>query len=75
MTTTPNTDDGEMEMKPCPACGCPDVFLDSSRAAEASWIECDMCDFRFQRKCDEETLVERWNRLNRKNMPTYVEPD
>ena len=62
-------------MKPCPECGCPDVSIDSSSAAEASWIECDMCDFRFQRKCDEETLVERWDKLSRKKMPAYVEPE
>lgn len=62
-------------MKPCPKCGCPDeLYLDSSSAAEASWIECAFCDHRMQQKCDEETLVERWNKLSRKSMPEYKEP-
>jgi hypothetical protein len=58
-------------LKPCPNCGCHDVHLDSSSAAGASWIECEGCDNRFQRKCDEEALAERWNKLNRSAMPEY----
>lgn len=61
-------------MKPCPRCGAPDwLTLDSSSDAEASWIVCGLCDYRFQRRCDEETLEEKWDKLSRKNMPVYVE--
>ena len=60
----------------CPKCGCPDELEhDSSSAAEASWVECHNCDYRLQGKCDEETIAERWNKLIRKNMPEYVEPE
>lgn len=62
------------EMKPCPGCGAPDwLTLDSSCDAEASWIQCGLCDYKFQKRCDEETLVERWNKIRRKKMPVYVE--
>lgn len=65
-----------MRMNPCPKCGCQDELeLDSSSAAEASWIECHNCEHRMQAKCDEETLAERWNKLSRKNMPEYREVD
>lgn len=61
-----------MVVKPCPKCGCPDeLILDSSSAAEASWIECAWCGHRMQAKCDEETLEARWNRLSRKHMPLF----
>jgi hypothetical protein len=61
---------------PCPKCGCPDeLSLDSSSIANASWIECGNCEYRFQKECDEETLEERWNKLYRKKMPVYVEPE
>ena len=64
------------DLNPCPECGCPDeLVLDSSSAAEASWIECHNCGFRFQRRCDEETLAERWNDLIRKNMPECKSDD
>lgn len=57
---------------PCPKCGCPDELnIDSSSAAEASWIDCGNCDFKFQKACDEETLEERWNKLSRKKMPPF----
>ena len=63
-------------LQPCTKCGCPDELeLDSSSAAEASWIECHNCERRMQARCDEETLTERWNKLSRKKMPAYVEPD
>lgn len=62
------------EMQPCPKCGCPDeLTLDSSSYAEASWIDCHYCDHRMQRRCDEETLVEKWNALSRKRMPVFAE--
>lgn len=65
-----------MRLKPCPKCGCPDELeLDSSSAAEASWVQCHHCDHRMQARCDEETLAERWNRVDRKAMPVYVEAD
>lgn len=65
-----------MKMEPCPKCGCPDeLYLDSSSAAEASWIECCWCEYRVQQKCDEETLVERWNKLSRKKMPEFCPED
>lgn len=61
-------------MKLCPKCGCSgELELDSSSAAEASWIECHNCGYRIQQKCDEETLIERWNKLTRKGMPIFVE--
>ena len=61
---------------PCPKCGCPsELSLDSGSAAEASWIDCGNCEYRFQKSCDEETLEERWNKLSRKNMPAYVKPE
>jgi hypothetical protein len=57
-------------MRPRPHCGDPDwLTLDSNSAAEASWIECGLCDYRFQRRCDEETLTERWNKLKRAVQP------
>jgi hypothetical protein len=59
-------------VKPCPKCGCPDeLSLDSSRDAEASWIECGWCEYRVQKRCDEETLVEKWDALSRKKMPAF----
>ena len=65
-----------MDMKPCPRCGCPDELeLDSNGAAGASWIECHWCEYRVQQKCDEETLLERWNVKNRKKMPEFIEDD
>lgn len=39
------------------------------------WNDCGNCEYRFQKSCDEETLEERWNKLSRKNMPAYVEPE
>lgn len=63
------------ELAPCPKCGCADELELDSSIAEASWIECHNCEHKMQAKCDEETLTERWNRISRKNMPTYVEPD
>ena len=55
-----------MKLKPCPKCDSDDLHLDSSSAAEASWIECNDCEYRFQKRCDEETLIERWNKLRRR---------
>ncbi|PJM72081.1 hypothetical protein [Achromobacter ruhlandii] len=64
-----------MKLKPCPECGCPDeAYVDSNRHAEASWITCGYCDHRIQAKVDEETLTERWNALDRSNMPAF-DPD
>lgn len=60
------------ERYPCPRCGCPhELELDSNRHAEASWVECHWCDYRLQDACDEETLVERWNALDRSKMPAF----
>ena len=62
------------QLLPCPKCGCPDeLVLDSNSNAEASWIDCHWCDYRFQKRCDEEALAERWNKINRKKMPVYEE--
>jgi hypothetical protein len=62
-------------MKPCPKCGNPDELeLDSEGAAEASWIECHWCEFRFQKRCDEETLVEKWDKMSRAKMPVFIDP-
>lgn len=64
------------DFKPCPKCGCPDeVFIDSNRQAEASWIECGYCNHRMQASVDEETLTERWNALDRSDMPTFDADD
>lgn len=63
------------KFKPCPKCGCPDVSLDSSSIAEASWIECDLCDFRYQQRCCEESLAKRWNKLDRSAMPAFEEAE
>lgn len=62
-------------MKPCPKCGCPHAYIDSSSIAEASWVDCENCEFHYQGKCDEETIEERWDKLSRKKMPAYVEPE
>ena len=32
-----------------------------------SYIKCDTCEFEKRGKCDEETLIERWNKLKRKS--------
>lgn len=61
--------------KPCPKCGCPDVCLDSSSIAEASWIDCDCCNFHYQQKCCEESLLKRWNKLDRSAMPAFEEAE
>lgn len=60
-------------MKACPKCGNPDELeLDSSDIANTSWIECGWCEFRFQKKCCEETLEKRWDKIDRSAMPTFV---
>lgn len=57
---------------PCPKCGNPaELELDSSSAAEASWIVCGWCEHKMQARCDEETLSERWNKLSRRDMPAF----
>ena len=33
---------------------------------EVSILSCDDCEFEKRGKCDEETLIERWNKLKRK---------
>lgn len=48
----------------CPKCGCDDITVDSG--GWSSVIECDDCDYRKEQKCDEDTLIEKWNRLKRK---------
>jgi hypothetical protein len=63
------------ELKPCPKCGNPDVFVDSSGIASASWVDCDQCEFRFQQSCCEETLEKRWNKLDRKDMPAFTDAE
>ncbi|MFY2995897.1 Lar family restriction alleviation protein [Achromobacter xylosoxidans] len=60
-----------MKLDRCPKCGSADVYIDSNRQAEASWIECSDCDHRMQQSVDEETLTERWNALDRSAMPTF----
>ena len=73
--TPSTTNTAARELLPCVMCGCPDELeLDSSSAAEASWIECSACQYRMQKKCDEETLAERWNELDRRDMPAFVTP-
>ena len=67
------------KMQPCPSCGNPgdtewELELDSSGIASASWIECEYCEFRVQQICDEESLVKRWNALDRSNTPRF-EPE
>ena len=48
----------------CPKCGCDEITVDSG--GWSSVIECDDCDYRKEQKCDEDTLIERWNKLKRK---------
>ena len=60
-----------MKLSRCPKCGSGDVYIDSNRHAEASWIECCDCDHRMQSNVDEETLTERWNALDRSAMPEF----
>jgi hypothetical protein len=63
-------------MKPCPKCGNPDELdLDSSNVANASWVECGWCEFRFQQKCCEEILEKRWDKIDRSSMPAFVAED
>ena len=50
----------------CPKCGCEDLTLESSLQMEVSILSCDDCEFEKRGKCDEETLIERWNKLKRK---------
>ena len=65
-----------MNLLPCPACGCPDELeLDSNSAAEVSWIECHYCGHKMQDRCDEETLVEKWDAISREDMPTFIDGD
>lgn len=52
-------------LKPCPKCGCTDLFIDSCRNMQTSEIICDECDFTLQIKGTEEALVKRWNNLQR----------
>lgn len=61
------------KLKPCPSCGCPDVYLDSSAQAAASWIECALCDNRVQASVAEETLAEQWNAIDRTAMPEFTD--
>jgi hypothetical protein len=48
----------------CPKCGYEWVSVESSYFA--SVVCCDTCDYEKQGKCDEDTLIERWNKLKRK---------
>ncbi|TLI63244.1 hypothetical protein FEK66_23050 [Escherichia sp. E1130] len=44
----------------CPACGGT-LSLDSSSSMQISILSCDDCpDFRMQRNCDEDTLLEKF---------------
>jgi DNA-directed RNA polymerase subunit RPC12/RpoP len=53
-------------------CGCPsELALDSSSYARQSWIDCHDCGYRFQGSFPEETLVNKWNKLSRQNMPAW----
>ena len=65
-----------MNLKPCPKCGCNDRYeleVDSSSIANASWVYCSYCEYRFQHKCSEEAVVKRWNKIDRTNMPNPPE--
>jgi hypothetical protein len=50
--------------KACPKCGSDDLWIDSAANA-ASWVQCNVCEFRLQGACCEEDIVERWNDLER----------
>ena len=52
----------------CPKCGFDWVSVESGYFA--SVISCDMCDYEKHGKCDEDTLIERWNKLKRKPQTT-----
>jgi len=56
-------DENGTTLKPCPQCGCDDDFeIDSSSAAELSWVTCNDCDYQFQSKCREENIGRHWNK-------------
>ncbi len=50
----------------CPKCGSDELDVVSNIHLEISIISCDDCEFEKRGKCDEETLIERWNKLKRK---------
>lgn len=55
------------EFKYCPECGEDDyAYIDSCREMQISEISCGLCDFRFQKKVPEETLIEKYNKIKRK---------
>lgn len=63
------------DLKPCPECGSEEMLgIDSSRDAEASWVDCGLCGFRLQASVPEEMIVRLWNDLDRSAMPK-PEPD
>lgn len=56
-------DESGATLKPCPNCGCEDdLEIDSSSAAEQSWVNCNDCDHHFQSKCREENIGRYWNK-------------
>lgn len=48
------------ELGTCPECGESELTIDSASPAKQSWIECGLCDFRYQKPMTEEALMKHW---------------
>ena len=46
----------------CPECGEPELTIDSASPAKQSWIECSLCDFRYQKPMTEDALLKHWKK-------------
>lgn len=60
-------------MKPCPECESDLITVNSSREMRISEIVCDDCGFSVQEKTNEDALIKKWNKLNRKKSVIYKE--
>jgi hypothetical protein len=49
----------------CPECGNRCLTIDSSSAMRKSSIYCSVCEHEMIGECNEETLIERWNKAAR----------
>lgn len=56
----------EFEALYCPKCGCGDISIESNIDLRYSKIQCTECEYAVAKKVDEDTLVEKWNKLLRK---------
>ena len=51
------------ELKPCPKCGSDNLELDSSSALSLSWVSCNDCEFKLQKKVPEDNIWRHWNKI------------